>query len=189
MSEAVKKNVRKKEVPKRPLWREILSWVLTLGSAVVIALLIRTFLFIPVMVKGESLQNTLMNKEIVLATKPEYLRGNFNRGDIVICNYPDRGSTLFVKRLVGLPGDTLEIREGVLYVNGEAVDESGIDMYSQSTASMSPLTLGEDQFFVMGDNRGNSNDSRRVGPITRKMVVAHVQRVVWPLSKFWQKVE
>ena len=189
MSQAVKKNVGKKEAPKRPLWREILSWVLTLESAVVIALLIRTFLFIPVMVKGESMQNTLMNKEIVLATKPEYLRGNFNRGDIVICKYPDRGSTLFVKRLVGLPGDTLEIREGVLYVNGEAVDESGIDMYSQSTASMSPLTLGEDQFFVMGDNRGNSNDSRRVGPITRKMVVAHVQRVVWPLSKFWQKVE
>lgn len=186
MSQTVKK---KKEEPKRPLWREILSWILTLGAAVVIGLLIRSFVFIPVMVKGESMQNTLMNREIVMATKPEYLRGDYTRGDIVICHYPNRGSTLFVKRLVGLPGDTLEIREGVLYVNGDLVDESGIDMYTPSRASMSPITLGEDQFFVMGDNRGNSNDSRSIGPITKDMVLAHVQRVIWPLSKFWTAVE
>ena len=190
MSETVKKTrKKKKEEPKKPLWQEILSWILTLGAAVVIALVIRSFVFIPVMVKGESMQNTLMNREIVIATKPEYLRGEFNRRDIIICHYPERGSTLFVKRLVGLPGDTLRIENGVLYVNGEMVDESGIDMNTVSYGSMEEITLGEDEYFVMGDNRGNSNDSRRIGPITKDMIVAHVRRVVWPLSKFWDKVE
>ncbi len=186
MSEAVNK---KQEKPKKTVKQEIISWILTLAAAVAIALVIRSFLFIPVMVKGESMQNTLMNREIVIATKPEILAGNFEHDEIVICHYPGRGSTLFVKRLVGLPGDTLEIREGVLIRNGEEVDESDMDSMNRSYASMAPLTLGEDEFFVMGDNRGNSNDSRAVGPLTRSQIVAHVQRVVWPLSKFWQKAE
>jgi len=180
---------RKKEKPKKTVKQEIVSWVLTLAAAVAIALVIRTFLFVPIRVDGESMQNTLMDREVVLATKPEYLRGEFHRNDIVICHYPERGSTLFVKRLIALPGDTLEIREGIVYVNGELVDETDIDMYSESHISMGPITLGEDEFFVMGDNRGNSNDSRRVGPLSRSMIVAHVRRVLLPLSKFWQTVE
>ena len=97
--------------------------------------------------------------------------------------------TLFVKRMIALPGDILEMREGKVYVNGEYVDETGIDMHSASGETFGPVLLGEDSYFVMGDNRGNSNDSRRVGPISRDMIVGHVQRVLWPLSKFMQKVE
>ena len=186
MSQTVKK---KKQAKKKPLGQEILSWVLTLAAAVAIALVIRTFLFIPVRVDGHSMENTLLNQELVLATKPEYLRGEFNRRDIVICHYPDRGNTLFVKRLLALPGDTVEFREGLLYVNGAYVDETDIDMSFKSYDSMQEITLGEDEYFVAGDNRGNSNDSRRVGPSTRKMIVAHVRRIVWPLSKFWTSVE
>ena len=81
------------------------------------------------------------------------------------------------------------MRAGAVYVNGELVDESAIDMHSQSNTTFGPVLLGEDSYFVMGDNRGNSNDSRRVGPITRDMIVGHVERVLFPLSKFWQKVE
>ena len=183
---AKKKN---KQTEKKSVGREILSWVLTLAAAVAIALLIRTFLFIPVRVDGHSMQNTLMDKEVVLATKPEYLRGNFQRRDIVICHYPNRGNTLFVKRLVALPGDTVEFKDGQLYVNGEYVDETNIDFGSVAHTNLGPITLGEDEYFVVGDNRGNSNDSRAVGPISRKMIVAHVQRVLWPLSKFWKDVK
>lgn len=192
MSEAVKTKktlFRKKEKKPTTPAREILSWVITLASAVAIALLIRTFLFIPVRVDGESMQNTLMNGEIVFAVKPAYLRGEYNRRDVVICHYPDRGNTLFVKRLVALPGDTVEIRQGALYVNGELVDESGIDMNTRSLDTMAPYTLGEDEYFVMGDNRGNSNDSRRVGPISSKMIVAHATRMIYPFSKFWDAIE
>ena len=76
-----------------------------------------------------------------------------------------------------------------MYVNGELVDESDIDMNTPFTTALGPYTLGEDEYFVMGDNRGNSNDSRFVGPLTRKMIVGHVQRVIFPLSKFWDKAE
>ncbi len=197
---------RKKEKPKKTVKQEIMSWILTLLTAVVIALAIRAFLGEPIRVDGESMMNTLQNGEIVLVTKPAYLRGEINRGDIVICRYPNRNTqssiniggsmeltythhTLFVKRMIALPGDILEMREGKVYVNGEYVDETSIDMHSASGETFGPVLLGEDSYFVMGDNRGNSNDSRRVGPISRDMIVGHVQRVLWPLSKFMQKVE
>ncbi|MBQ9301161.1 MAG: signal peptidase I, partial [Clostridia bacterium] len=180
--------------------------IVTLLAAVVIATVIRMFLFEPIRVDGESMTNTLQDGEVVLVTKPEYLKGNINRGDIIICRYPNRNSesslniggsfevtftrhTLFVKRLIALPGDILEIREGKVYVNGQYVDETGIDMRSTSSENLGPVLLGEDSYFVMGDNRGNSNDSRRVGPISRDMIVGHVERVILPFGKFMQKVE
>ena len=189
MNIAMKNKKSKEEKPKKTFKQELISWILTLAAAVAIGLVIRTFLFVPVKVKGESMQNTLMNKEIVLATKYDYLSGDFHRRDIVICHYPDRGGTLFIKRLIALPGDTIEMHGGELYVNGELVNESDIDMNTPFTTNLGPYTLGEDEYFVMGDNRGNSNDSRAVGPLTRKMIVGHVQRVIYPFNKFWDKAE
>ena len=197
---------RKKEKKKKTVKQEVISWILTLLAALIIAAVVRMFLFEPIRVDGESMTNTLQDGEVVLVTKPAYLKGDINRGDIIICRYPNRNTesslniggsfeisftrhTLFVKRLIALPGDILEIREGKVYVNGEYVDETGIDMRSTSSENLGPVLLGEDSYFVMGDNRGNSNDSRRVGPISRDMIVGHVQRVILPFSKFMQKVE
>ena len=200
----VKKN--KKEKKKRTFKQEMVSWILTLLGAVVAAMVIRMYVFEPIRVDGESMRNTLQDGEVVLVTKPAYNRGEISRGDIIICRYPYRSTesslnlggslevsltrhTLFVKRLIALPGDMLEMREGKVYVNGELVDESGIDMLTPDETTFGPVILGEDSYFVMGDNRGNSNDSRRVGPITREMIVGHVTRVLFPLSKFMQTVE
>lgn len=196
----------KKEKKKKTVAQEIASWFLTLLGALVIALSVRQLLFEPIRVEGGSMMNTLRDGEIVLVTKPAYHRGDIHRGDVVICRYPNRNTqttlslggslettfthhTLFVKRLIALPGDILEMREGAVYVNGELVDESAIDMHSQSKTTFSPVLLGEDSYFVMGDNRGNSNDSRAVGPISRDMIVGHVTKVLWPLSKFLQNVQ
>ena len=184
----------------------IFDWLSTILAALVITGVVCTFLVQPIRVDGESMMNTLQNGEIVLVTKPEYLKGNLNRGDVIICRYPGRSTskslniagileatfthhTLFVKRLIALPGDVLEMRDGAVYVNGQLVDESGIDMHSASRSSFGPMVLGDDSYFVMGDNRGNSNDSRAVGPIRRDMIVGHVARTLWPLSKFWKKVD
>ena len=198
---------RKKEKKKKTVKQEVISWILTILSALLIALIVRMFLFEPIRVDGESMRDTLQDGDIVFVSKPAYLRGEFNRGDVIICRYQSRNTqtnlniggsfeisftnhTLFVKRLIALPGDILEMRDGAVYVNGELVDESGINKHSQSSEStIVPIVLGEDEFFVMGDNRANSNDSRRVGPITRDMIVGHVERVILPLSKFWDKVE
>jgi signal peptidase I len=174
---------------KKSVMKEILSWVLTLGSAVVIALLIRTFLFEPIRVDGESMCDTLQNNEIMFVTKPEYLFGEPQRGDVVICKYPGRTEN-FVKRLMAVPGDTIEVRENVVYVNGEELDETYLTpSRNQNGFSMAAMTLTDDQYFVMGDNRDNSHDSRnyygwdKPATLNRSQIVGHVRFVVFPFDK------
>ncbi len=168
--------------------KEILSWVLTLAAAVTIALLVRTFLFEPIRVDGESMTDTLQNGELMFVTKPEYILGMPSRQDVIICRYPDR-TEYFVKRLVALPGDTVEIKydkkTGVntVYVNGQAVVEPYLTpSRNDKDNSMAPLTLRDDDFFVLGDNRDNSNDSRYVGTLHRSQIVGHVRFVFFPFG-------
>lgn len=175
---------------KKPLWREILSWVTTLGMAVIIALAIRIFVFEPIRVDGESMMDTLLDGEIMIVTKPEYLFGDPKVGDVVICHYPGRGNTNFVKRVIGVPGDVIEIRDDVVYRNGEIVQEPYLTPARNDKGfDMAPFTVGEDQFFVAGDNRDNSHDSRNYyyigGPaaIDRSMIKGHVRWVVLPFDR------
>mgnify|MGYP000451665701 FL=1 len=184
-AEETKKGKEKKPVNVK---KEILSWILTLGAAVIIALVIRTFLFEPVRVDGHSMDDTLANGEIMFVTKPEYLTGDPQPGDVVICHYPDRGNTNFVKRVVGVPGDTLMFVDNVLIRNGEVVDEPYLTpSRNQNGFSMLPITLGENEYFVCGDNRDNSHDCRNLTngvpeAITRDMIIGHVRYVVYPFS-------
>lgn len=168
--------------------KEILSWILTIAVAVAAALLIRTFLFEPIRVDGESMCDTLQNGEIMLVTKPEYLTGDPQRGDVVICKYPGRTEN-FVKRVMGIPGDVIEIRSNVVYRNGEALDEPYLTPERNDNGfSMAPFTLGEDEYFVMGDNRDNSHDSRNYydyftpAALTRDMIIGHVRCVIIPFN-------
>lgn len=177
----------KKEKPKKTPKQELIEWVVTLAAAVVIALLVREFLFEPVRVDGRSMAETLTDGEVMFVTKMEYLfGGDPERFDVVICHYPDRGNTNFVKRVVGLPGDTVMIADGYLYVNGEKYEEEYLtyrpDYY------LAPYTVPEGCYFVLGDNRSNSNDSHIIGPITRDMIVGHVRSVILPLSN-WRTIE
>lgn len=184
-AEETKKGKEKKPVNVK---KEILSWILTLGAAVIIALVIRTFLFEPVRVDGHSMDDTLANGEIMFVTKPEYLAGDPQYGDVVICHYPDRGNTNFVKRVIGVPGDTLMFVDNVLIRNGEVVDEPYLTpSRNQNGFSMLPITLGENEYFVCGDNRDNSHDCRNLTngvpeAITRDMILGHVRYVVYPFS-------
>lgn len=184
-AEETKKGKEKKPVNVK---KEILSWILTLGAAVIIALVIRTFLFEPVRVDGHSMDDTLANGEIMFVTKPEYLAGDPQHGDVVICHYPDRGNTNFVKRVIGVPGDTLMFVDNVLIRNGEVVDEPYLTpSRNQNGFSMLPITLDENEYFVCGDNRDNSHDCRNLTngvpeAITRDMILGHVRYVVYPFS-------
>lgn len=182
---------------KKSLGREIFEWIVTIVAAVAIALVIRTFIFEPVRVDGQSMDDTLADGEIMVVSKLGYSSFDFfggrvsafgdpKRFDVVICRYPGRGLTNFVKRVVGLPGDTISVQDGFLYVNGEKYDEPYInDAYRSGYLNQfSSFTVPDGQYFVMGDHRNNSNDSRSIGPIDRNMIVGHVVQVVFPFSSF-----
>ena len=196
------KKSKKKEKVKKTLGQEILSWVWTLLAAVVIATLLRAFVAEPIRVDGTSMTNTLQDGEIVLVSKLDYLTGDMQRGDIVICRYPNRVEktinlgaslafvdyTIFVKRLVALPGDTVEIRNTVLYVNDEPVENP--EKLGSLPRDYARRTLGADEYFVMGDNRLTSHDSRtdNVGPLSKSMILGKAKRVIFPFSN-WRSVE
>ena len=131
-------------------------------------------------INGSAMSNTLVNGEVVLGeilSESEDVR----RGDVIICHYPDRGDTFFVKRLVALPGDTVAMRDGHLYVNGRQIADPE-KMNQPPNYRFSDYLLKDDEYFVLGDNRGNSNDSHSIGPIPRSMIIARVTTVIWPLN-------
>jgi len=179
MMETTKAKKAKKEKQKKSWQRELLEWVITLGCAVALALLIRAFVFEPFVVKGDSMNDTLANAEVMFTTKFDYLWGEPQRFDVVICRYPNRDEN-FVKRVVGIPGDTVAVRDGFLYVNGELQEEPYITYRPRYT--MEDYTVQPGEYFVLGDNRASSNDSHLVGPLKREQIVSHVRAVFFPFG-------
>ena len=177
--------------------KEARSWLLTLVIVVPIVLLLYNFVFMLIRVDGTSMNDTLLNNERLFVTVADIKLHGPARNDVVICHYPNRGRSLFVKRVKGLPGDQVERVGGITYVtytaeNGETMRES-LDRFGNSTEDYEPYTLGEDEYFVVGDNRAVSHDSRDwndhdpsrdVGPITRKMIVGKARYVIWPPNDF-----
>ncbi len=173
------------EKPKKSWKRELVEWILTFACAIAIALPIRAFVFEPIRVDGNSMNETLLSSEIMFTTKYDYLLGDPQRFDVVICHYPGRTEN-FVKRIVGIPGDTVAVEGGYLYVNGQQQQEPYITHRPGYT--MAEYTVQEGEYFVLGDNRSNSNDSHLVGPLKREQIVSHVRSVIFPFDK-WRGIE
>ncbi len=191
----------KPEKIKKPFRQKLVEWGGTLVVALIIAFLVRSFIFEPVRVDGDSMYPTLHHGEFMYVSKLDYGTSFFGvpftgvgkyvpmgnepaRFDVVVCNYPDRlndnGSRLnFVKRVVGLPGDTVEIRSGYLYVNGTMYAEKFL--HERMVHDFGPYVVPEGHYFLMGDNRNHSNDSRNsaVGAVPRDMIVGKVEGVLW----------
>jgi len=153
--------------------------------AVLIAVFsVRLFVAEPVMVDGDSMYPTLLNTERMLVDKTAYWFTEPQRGDIVTCFYP--GYTVScVKRVIGLPGETVEIKNGDVYIDGVFLDESAyLKTLSLSFEGAATYEVPEGHVFVMGDNRGASKDSRAesVGPIPYNRVIGRCRGIVWPLS-------
>ena len=159
------------------VWRIIAHLACEIAIGALLALLLRRFVCMLVRVKGRSMMDTLHNGDFMLALRYG-LFGGIRRFDVVICRYPGRKG-YFVKRVVGLPGERISLEEGALCINGETLAE---DFPLRRTArSFDERTLGPGEFFVMGDNRPCSRDSRSIGPIHRRAIVARVCCVFWPL--------
>ena len=160
--------------------RELLEWLLVFTAVLLTAAFVRAYIAEPVRVDGRSMLETLHDGEYVIVEKYPYLFDDPERFDIVACYYPGDRQTLNVKRVFGLPGETIELRDGVLYVDGEYIPQ---DMLVHlSLDDLGPITLAPGYYFVMGDNRPNSLDSRDVGPIERNDIIGRVRQVFFPLS-------
>ena len=159
----------------------------TLG-AVAVALLLRTFVLSFARIRGTSMMPTLKNGNWTFVWRLHYRLHPPRRGDVVICCFPGRRVKRlpflrqnFVKRVVGLPGDTLEVVEGVLHVNGQPLEEPYLDpARKRFFRSPAAITLGADEYYVLGDNRDGSSDSRRVGPLHRRDILGQVVFAIWP---------
>lgn len=155
-----------------------------IALAAAAALLLRFFVLTLVQVKGRSMLPTLTNGSLVLMLHGKRPR----RGQIVICHYPNRWRDKrhllrqnFVKRVIAVPGETIWIEDGVVYIDGRTLQESYLDpARNHIPRTLAPRTLAEDEYFVMGDNRDASNDSRQVGPIPRRLLVGRACLVLWP---------
>lgn len=173
-------NREKREKKKKAVIHEILSWALSFAAALALAVLIRMFVFTLITVDGTSMLDTLVNGDKLYVSVLSARIGGYDRGDIVICQYPGR-TDYIVKRLIALPGDTVMIDFGQVYVNGEALDETYV--VHTNRYSYPETTLGEGEYFVLGDNRSVSHDSHSadVGPVTK--LIGKVRAIFWPLNR------
>ena len=172
--------------------RELISWLMVIAIAVAVALILNCFVIINSVVPSGSMETTIMTGSRMFGFRLAYLVNGPERGDIIIFRYPDNEDQTFVKRVIGCPGDTVEIIEGVTYINGEVLDEPYLffpkekDEESNKKVNFGPISVPEDSYFVMGDNRSNSNDARvwHNKFVTRKQVLAKAVFCYWPLSDF-----
>lgn len=165
------------------LGNEIKDWVISIAIAVVIALFIRHFVVELYLVDGPSMRPTLQNQERLVVNKFIYNLHDPERGDILVFQYPKDPSRDFIKRVIAVPGDTIEIRDGHVYVNGELKNEPYI---LSTTRGDYPLaTVPEGHIFVMGDNRNNSEDSRfaDVGMVPFDLIKGKAVLIFWPMDK------
>lgn len=162
---------------RKPAWRE---YVETIAGAVVMALFIMTFVARAFTVDGPSMMPTLRHGERLLVDKLTYRFSEPQRGDIVVFRYPSDPRQHFIKRLIGLPGDTVEIRDGRVFINGVALEEDYV--VQPILGRYGPRTVPEGTYFVLGDNRNNSEDSRdpRVGFVPRDHLVGRAVWRYWP---------
>ncbi len=155
--------------------------VQVMAPALVLALIVHLFLAQATIVYGQSMEPNLHPNQRLIVDKLSYRLRPPQRDDIVVVDLPDMDEML-VKRIIALPGERVEVRGGTVYVNGAPIAEPYA--HDLTPYDMAPLTLGPLAYFVMGDNRGNSNDSRSFGPITRDEIVGRVWLRYWPLDKF-----
>jgi signal peptidase I len=162
---------------------ELFAWVKTLFSAAVYATLIVTFGFQVARVEGLSMAPTLQDQDRLIVNKLIYRLSAPRRNDIVMLYYPLNPDKSFVKRVVAEEGDTVRIIDGRVYVNDIPIDDSYVPQEYRSHDDLGPLVVQEGYYFVMGDHRNNSSDSRHWGLVPKKYIIGKVQVRWWPMPK------
>jgi len=165
------------------IWRdEVVAWFKTLASAAVYATLIVTFGFQVARVEGHSMEPTLHDQDRLVVNKAAYQIGRPKAGDIVMVLNPANPDLSLVKRVIAEPGDTVELRDGILIRNGVLQPEDFVPETFRLIESRPATLVPEGYYYVMGDHRNNSSDSRAFGPVPAKYILGRVQVRWWPFS-------
>lgn len=169
----------------KPIW-EIAKVIV---GVFVVAAIIRYFLFQPFIVDGSSMEPNFHNNEYIVVEKLSYRFHAPRRGDVIVLEYPGNISVDYIKRIIGLPGETVKIDNGQVFVNGTQLQEPYLTNGQTTTiggSSSTPyqVTLGENQYFMLGDNRDHSSDSRDWGVLDRSLIVGRAALVLYPSQDF-----
>ena len=169
----------------KSILKELLAWLMVIAVGVAASYLVVTFVGQRTQVSGESMETTLSDGDHLIVDKISYRFNEPQRYDIIVFPYPEDPSRHYIKRIIGLPGETVQIIDGYVYINGELLDEHyGNAVMNNAGIAAEPITLGEDEYFVLGDNRNSSSDSREpsVGNIEESQLIGRAWMRVWPLS-------
>ncbi len=164
--------------------RELRTWARDLGIALGLAMVIIVFLYQPVKVEGTSMAPLLSDQERIFINKFVYRFEPISRGDVVVFWYPLDRSKSFIKRVVGVPGELLELRKGHLYINNRLLDEPYVPPHFFDGSSYGPVRVPAGEYFVMGDHRDSSNDSRVFGTVARRFIYGKAVFAYWPVDHF-----
>jgi signal peptidase I len=167
-----------------PLRRELRSWTRDLAVALGLAIVIMIFLYQPVKVEGTSMNPLLSDQERIFINKFIYRFEPIERGDVVVFWYPLDRSKSFIKRVVGLPGETVEIRAGNVYVNTRELPDQYVPSGYLDGSNYPARRIPQGEYFVMGDHRDSSNDSRVFGSVPRSYIYGKAVFAYWPVDHF-----
>ena len=171
---------------RNPL-KELVGMLIYMGIVLGVTFLIITFVGQRTHVSGESMENTLDDGDQLIVDKITYRFRDPERFDIIVFPFHYKENTYYIKRIIGLPGETVQVADGMIYIDGKILEESyGREVMQDPGIAAEPITLGEDEYFVLGDNRNQSSDSRdpSVGLIHKDEIIGRAWLRIWPLDSF-----
>jgi signal peptidase I len=171
------------EIHRFKLAFELRSWSRDILVAMAIAIFIVVFVIQPVKVEGTSMQPHLSDQERIFVNRFVYRFADVHRGDVVVFWYPKDHSKSFIKRVLGVSGDEVEIREGIVYINGSRMDEPYLNPEYRDYRSYPKVIVPPGQYFVLGDHRNSSNDSRSWGFVARDLIYGKAVFSYWPIER------
>lgn len=182
------KEDNKEEAPEQEqsIWRSLGGTLLYLLVIVLLTWVIVTFVGQRTKVDGHSMEPTLSDGDNLIVDKLSYRFRDPERYDIIVFPYQHAENTYYIKRIIGLPGDTVQVIDGYMYINGKKLDEHyGAEVMEDPGIAAEPIKLGDDEYFVLGDNRNHSSDSRvaNVGVLTRDMLIGRAWVRIYPFNK------
>ena len=168
----------------RSFWFDVQVWIRDVFISVAIAAIVIVFLYQPVKVEGTSMMPWLEDQQRIFVNKFVYSVDDIQRGDVVVFRFPLDPTKSYIKRVLGLPGDRVEVIRGDVLVNGNPVEEPYVPSAYQDRSSHPALEIPDGQFYVLGDHRNTSNDSRTWGTVPRSYITGKAVFAYWPLDRF-----